>query len=126
MKNNTRKRNIKGYSGEDRRKGSDWLIKTMNVLTVLACLVLFIGFIISHYGRPETSNIIIRFHDVVIRDYWIPHLKQWFIISLGCSSFISLMALFINNFRIKRKSDNFRHSLFFFPIVAIIILFNIC
>jgi hypothetical protein len=126
MKIMTGKRNIKGYESKDRRKGSDWLIKTMNALTILACTVLFTGFIISHYGRPETSNIIIRFHDIEIRDYWIPHLKQWFVLSLGYSSFISILALFINNFRMKRKSDNFRYSLFFFPIVSIIIFLNIC
>lgn len=123
--NNKRANRQKSWLGPDRRKGSDWLIKVMNLLTILACIVLFAGFIVSHYGRPETSNIIIRFHDIAIREHWIPHLKYWFVVTLGSCSALSLLALLANNFRVKRKTDNFRHSLFLIPILSIIILFNI-
>jgi hypothetical protein len=124
-KNNNKNKSAKRWDGVDRRNGKNYLVKAINVFTVLSWVVFFLAIVISHYGRPETSNIIIRFHDIQIRDYWIPHLKVWLLILLGCCTTVSVVSLIANQLRKKRRSDSLRFSLYFLSFICAVIFFNI-
>ena len=117
---------IKKWDGINRRKKkTDWLINTMNILMVLTLIIFFIGLFISDNGRPETSKFHIALFNLELRDYWIPELKNWFLACLVACTTLSGFNIIANRFRIKRKSDYVRISPFFFFTISLILLVNI-
>lgn len=108
-----------------RKKGNDWLIEIINVFTVFSWIIFFAGLLISHYGRPEASTILIKFYDIPIREHWIPELKQWFLFTLvACTSF-SMTVLIANKYRLKRKGDHLRLSPIIISAISILVFVNI-
>ena len=107
------------WDGEERRKGPDLLSQIINILNVLSWFVFVIALALFHYARPELNNIILQYHNIPIREYWLGTLKGYLYISLYMSVIFSAISLIANQVRNKRKTDYQKYNLVFLIIVLL-------
>nr|WP_210559571.1 hypothetical protein [Psychrosphaera aestuarii] len=107
------------WNGIERRKGPDLFSQIINALNVLSWLVFVIALALFHYARPELNNIILEFHKIPIREYWLGTLKDYLYLSLYISVTFSAVSLIGNQIRNKRKTDYQKYNLMFLMVVLL-------
>lgn len=94
------------WDGIDRRKGPDWQVKTLRVLSLTGWGVFSIVLVLLHYAMPERSTGFVRYHNIQIRDYWDPVVYQWMMYPLWACCLVSLLTVAISRRRLRRRSDS--------------------
>jgi len=106
------------WDGIERRRGADLWTKLINGLNAICWLGFVVALAIFHYARPEMNNIILQYHGIQVREYWVASLRYWMLLSLYVSVGLSLATLIINRYRMKRRSDRKRYNI----IVLIVVI----
>ncbi|QOL24843.1 hypothetical protein LP316_11040 [Thalassotalea sp. LPB0316] len=94
------------WQGEERRKHTDFWVKTARSLTIIAWLLFIVALIVSHFAAPETDFGIVRYHDLEVRKFWIKPLTNYLYVILWCAALISYVSMIVNRFRARRATDN--------------------
>jgi hypothetical protein len=89
----------------ERRNRQDSLVKLIRILASLAWLSLIGWQVIIWLAAPEQNSIIVRYHELEVRSYWLEKWVYWLPWALSVCTLFTLAALFISPFRSRRKSD---------------------
>lgn len=93
------------------RKGPDFVIKTVDSLSIALWIFFIVIAAVILCAKPEKEGFFDRFFDVKVRDYWdFSLLKSALILSLTQFT-ISVISLFLNFKRLKRKNDRVRTTI---------------
>ena len=96
---------------KNRRRGPDWLLQSLNWLSIAGWVVFVIAMGFSHLAKPEVQFGFLQYLDIQVRDYWDPILTARLIYLLWWCCGISLLSLLLNRFRLKRAGDHLRYNL---------------
>lgn len=96
---------------KNRRRGPDWLLQSLNWLSIAGWVVFVIAMGFSHLAKPEVQYGFLQYLDIQVRDYWDPTLTARLIYLLWWCCGISLLSLLLNRFRLKRADDHLRYNL---------------
>ncbi|KMT64871.1 hypothetical protein [Catenovulum maritimum] len=105
----------------DKRKGPDWVIKTLWILTVLAWLGFILSLFSYHFARPELVPGYAEYIQTT-QEYRTEWLKDWTAIltyQLIFSAIVSLLAIIVNSRRLKRKTDKFHFNLVLLALASV-------
>ena len=105
---------------QNKRICPDFWSKSIKWLSISGWTLLFISMLLFHSGRPQVPTAIERQSIEKIRDTWDPEIAPYFLSIMVTVFYISLMALFINNKRHKRKEDRYNISVFLLFIFSIL------
>ncbi|WP_333798099.1 hypothetical protein [Rheinheimera sp.] len=95
---------------KNRRHGPDWLLQSINWLSIAGWVVFVIAMGISHLAKPEVQFGFLQYLNIQVRDYWDPTLTARLIYLLWWCCGISLFSLFLNRFRLKRAEDHLSYN----------------
>lgn len=97
----------------DRRKTKDPMMKYLAWSNAVAAIGLFSAICIAAVAKPEAVTFFDRFYKVNVyrRPYWDMVLVDYIAIMLALSTLTSIVGLFINSRRLKRKGDYVRATL---------------
>ena len=112
------------WDGVERRRGPDWIDVSVNVLNIAVWFIFLAALVIFHYARPEFEYVYYQLmtEKVTVRNYWQQDLRDWMLNTLYVCVTLTLMTLVVNNFRLKRKSDRQRYSLYMLVVVCIVFI----
>lgn len=96
---------------KNRRHGPDWLLQSINWLSIAGWVVFVIAMGISHLAKPEVQFGFLQYLNIQVRDYWDPTLTARLIYLLWWCCGISLLSLLLNRFRLRRAGDHLRYNL---------------
>jgi len=95
----------------DRRRGPDFLIKTLRWLGIFGWFVMIAALYILDVAKPEEENMFTKAADVNVRTTWDPQLINYLFCLLIFGLGISIIGVFINSRRHHRKDDRFKYIL---------------
>lgn len=97
----------------ERRKTKDPLLRILTWSNAIAAVGLFIAICLAAVAKPEAVTFFDRFYQVNIyrRPHWDMVLVDYIAIMLIISSLTSIVGLFVNSRRLKRKGDYIRSTL---------------
>ena len=96
---------------QNRRKGPDFWLRSLSVLTVAGWLLLFISFVLFDLARPETETLFHHIMGVLPQKGWNVTLRNAvFYLVIGCQG-ASMIGVWVNGRRMRRKSDRYRWSI---------------
>ena len=104
---------------KNRRKGPDWLINTLFILSLVGWAVLIIALGLSHLAKPEMNSGLVRYWGISVREYWDPELLPRLIYLLWWCCAISLLSIALNQFRMRRSTDSLRYNLIILLLISI-------
>ncbi|WP_019028121.1 hypothetical protein [Colwellia piezophila] len=107
----------KGDRIMDRRKTTDFWNYTQVILALLSWLVFLVALVMSYYAAPDKDYGVLRYYDIEIRQFWLTPLTGYLYILLWLSSLGSYLALMIEKYRSRRRSDNSNFTLIFLLII---------
>lgn len=96
--------------GKNRRKGPDWLLHALLLLSLAGWAVFVIAMGLSHLAKPEMNTGLVRYWGISIREYWDPKLLPQLIYLLWWCCVISLLSILLNQFRMRRATDRLRYN----------------
>ena len=96
---------------QDRRRGPDFLIKTLRGLGIFGWFVMIAALYILDMAKPEEENMFTKAADVNVRTTWDPQLINYLFCLLIFGLGISIIGVFINSRRHHRKDDRFKYIL---------------
>ncbi|WP_411991434.1 hypothetical protein [Agarivorans sp. DSG3-1] len=110
---------------KERRKGPDGLQKLFVLFSLLAWTMFLGSLIVYHYARPEIAYSAFQPSDGQgYRDHWHEDLRQIFVYLLwGCCG-ITLVGIFINWSRSRRKTDHFKINMGLLAMIVITVLLS--
>jgi hypothetical protein len=112
---------MNNYTGKDRRKGPDKLLKIISITTGTTWFFILIVYILISYGRPKVETTFFNsLFNLPIENSWNESILNILKIILGLLAIICLIGIVINFFRHKRRTDRFSKSLIFFGIGSLI------
>jgi len=97
----------------ERRITTDAWSSGKSVITVLSWLLFFVALIMSYYAVPEKDYGVLRYYDIEIRQFWLTPLTGYLYILLWLSALGSYLALMVDKYRSRRRSDNTHFNLWF-------------
>jgi hypothetical protein len=97
---------------KNRRKGPDWLLHSLSLLSIAGWVAFVIALGITHLAKPEFNSGLVRFHEISIRECWDPALTSQLLYLLWWCCGISLLSLLVNIARLRRASDRMRYNVF--------------
>lgn len=95
---------------KNRRKGPDWLLHSLSVLSIAGWVAFVIALGITHMAAPEFNSGLVRYWGISIREYWHPELTPQLIYLLWWCCGISLFSLLLNRARLRRNDDRMRYN----------------
>jgi len=98
---------------KERRITTDAWSSGKSVITVLSWLLFFVALIMSYYAVPEKDYGVLRYYDIEIRQFWLTPLTGYLYILLWLSALGSYLALMVDKYRSRRRSDNTHFNLWF-------------
>ena len=98
------------WDGIDRRKGPDWLVKTLRFMSLTGWSAFIVVLVLLHYAMPERETGLVRYHGITIRDYWDPFFYYWALYPLWICCGISLVTVLISRKRLRRLGDSARFN----------------
>lgn len=107
---------------KNRRRGPDWLLQSLNWLSVAGWVVFVIAMGFSHLAKPEVQFGFLQYLDIQVRDYWDPALTARLIYLLWWCCGISLLTLLLNKFRLKRADDHLRYNIVVLLLMSVALL----
>lgn len=94
------------------RKGEpDAIIKWLDIASVLTWFLILFNISLFLYARPVTENFFDRLFNVEVRDYWDTRFLTITFILSAILFVLSLISIYLNTKRLKRKYDRMRKSL---------------
>lgn len=95
---------------KNRRKGPDWILHSLSILSVTGWVTFVIALGITHFAKPEFNSGLVRYWGIKIRDYWHPELTPQLMYLLWWCCGISLLSLLVNRARLRRAGDRMRYN----------------
>lgn len=114
---------IKYY--KNRRGEPDAILKWLDIASVLTWFLILFNISLFLYARPVTENFFDRLFNVEVRDYWD---TRFLTITFILSAFLfvlSLVSIYLNTKRLKRKYDRIRKSLIISAVFSFIMMLGI-
>jgi len=103
----------------NRRTGPDLLQKSMFILGIICWVLFIVALMLFHYARPEIEYGYLNYLNLDVRDYWHDDYKTWFTYVLWACSFLSLVTIFLNHVRSRRKNDHRWYNLILLLLVSV-------
>ena len=107
-----------GY--KNKRRQSDLILKLLSWMNAIAVASLVVVLFLVAFAKPDLETFFDRYYDISLRTNW----KSGFFIYIGfflCLSLIaSLVGLYLNSKRLKRKEDFIRATLIISLIISLI------
>jgi len=107
------------WDGVDRRKGPDFLSKSVKWLTGIGWILLFAGMNLFHFGRPK---VLTGFQESQLDkniDKWDPVISPVFVTVMFLILYVSGTGLYVNKKRHRRKNDKYYISLLSLIVMSI-------
>lgn len=104
-----------------KRKGPDIISRMIDIGSVILWGFLIVNVIIILFARPEGETFFDRLFNISVRDYWDAALLQVALILSLAQLVISIISLYLNSKRLKRKDDRIRASIIISIFVALLI-----
>jgi|GEM_PF-342307 len=95
----------------DRRKETDLWSYATNIIAGLSWLGFLFSLIMSYYAAPDSDYGILRYYDIEVRQFWLTPLTGYLYVLLWLSALGSYVALLIDKYRSRRRSDNPHYNL---------------
>lgn len=108
------------WNGIERRRGSDWRIRLLRVLTLASWLLYIVCLLLFHFARPEMNTGIARYYGVSVRHHWDPLYSETLLYLIWLCSGLSLVSLLMGIGRGRRCTDTRRYNLMLLTIVALV------
>jgi hypothetical protein len=110
---NDNRSEVKQKGIKDRRHSSDFWRNANKVITIVSWLLFLVALIMSYYAVPEKDYGVLRYYDIEIRQFWLTPLTGYLYILLWLSALGSYVALMLDKYRNRRRSDNPHLNLWF-------------
>lgn len=94
----------------NRRKGPDWLLHSLSLLSIAGWVVFVVALGITHMAKPEFNSGLVRYWNIQIRTEWHPELTPQLIYILWWCCGISLLSILLNRARLRRAGDRMRYN----------------
>lgn len=105
---------------QERRKTTDFWSYTKSTLVICSWLLFIIALIMSYYAAPDKDYGVLRYYDIEIRQFWLTPLTGYLYIMLWLSALGSYLALMVDKYRSRRRSDNPHYNLLFLLAINLI------
>lgn len=109
----------------DLRKGPDLILRMLDILSVVLWGVIIVNFGMIMFAMPEGETFFDRLFSIKVRDYWDANLLQFPLILSVVQLIISVISLFLNSKRLKRRDDRLRVSVIVSLFVSLILCVSI-
>jgi len=106
-------RKAKEMRRKERRKTTDVWSSAKIIMTILSWLLFLVALIMSYYAVPEKDYGVLRYYDIEIRQFWLTPLTGYLYIMIWLSALGSYIALMVDKYRSRRRSDNPHFNLLF-------------
>ena len=101
----------------DRRRGRDLLLKILTALGYINTVIIIAAAVLLTKAKPDAFHSMYK--GLPLRNWWHPHVLQYLFALCVFGFFLSLVGLFINSQRLKRKSDSVRINLVVLGLLSI-------
>ncbi|NLX63924.1 MAG: hypothetical protein GX022_03975 [Clostridiaceae bacterium] len=105
----------------DLRKGPDLILRMLDISSVILWGFIIINLIMIMFAMPEKETFFDRLFSIKIRDYWDEELLRFPLALSVVQLVISVILLFLNSKRLKRRDDRLRVSVIISLFVSLII-----
>lgn len=102
---------------QERRKATDVWSYTKSILVLSSWLLFIIALVMSYYAAPDKDYGVLRYYDIEIRQFWLTPLTGYLYIMLWLSGLGSYLAMMVDKYRSRRRSDNAQYNLWFLLII---------
>lgn len=106
---------------QDRRKGSDSVLKILSVLGVFGWFLMLVALIVYDKARPKHVEFMINSIDAnaqAPRLGWNDNLLYYVFVLMVIGFLISVVGLYLNAMRMRRRNDSYRVHLIFLLIIS--------
>lgn len=107
------------FNFRERRRQADWVVRGATVLSAVSWLIALAVMIILDQAAPERENFFTRLFEENVRLHWDAQLLFPAFILLILSLATCIAAFIFNSFRMRRKTDKYRASIFIIGAVNI-------
>jgi len=109
----------------DLRKGPDIIIRILDISSVILWAFIIVNLAMIMFAMPEKETFFDRLFSIQVRGYWDKDLLQFPLVLSVIQLIISVVLLFLNSKRLKRKDDRIRTSVVISLFVSLIICISI-
>ncbi|WP_199611629.1 hypothetical protein [Flocculibacter collagenilyticus] len=113
------------WSGKDRRQSKEGANTALNWLSLLSWAVFVAALIVFHYARPELEYGLLKYWGISVREHWVLSLKDILFGLLVVCSCLSLLSMYYNKKRLRRKQDHFRYNFMLLFLVSVATMLSI-
>lgn len=106
----------------DKRKGPDLILRLISLSSIILWGFIILNFCVILSAKPEFESFFDRLLNLTVRDYWDYRLLNISLVTSLIQFILSVLALFLNTRRLKRKTDRIRASIIIISLVLSIIL----
>lgn len=96
---------------KEKRTGPDLLVSWVRVSSFIVWLMLIAMLVLNDYAKPQATTFFDKLFNISVNDSWDASILHYsFIVSIILFVF-SLLSIFVNTKRLKRRSDRISFSL---------------
>ncbi len=95
----------------DKRKGPDLILRLISLSSIILWGFIILNFCVILSAKPEFESFFDRLLNLTVRDYWDYRLLLISLVTSLTQFILSVLALFLNTRRLKRKTDRIRASI---------------
>ncbi|WP_448211585.1 hypothetical protein [Colwellia sp. MEBiC06753] len=107
------------WQGFERRKGPDIWVAIFQWLSLIGWTLFVAALLISYFAAPEQTYGITRYHQVVVRDYWIAPLTNYLYGLLWLTALLSFVSIMVSHYRTRRSTDNKYYNLILLLVICL-------
>ncbi len=104
---------------DDRRKGPDSVGKIIKYFAVVGWALLFWAIYLIEKARPKVESFLDKNYDIHLRDTWNLEVIRYLFYLMILGLCLSIVGLYINNMRMKRRTDEYKLSIIFLGLISI-------
>jgi len=105
----------------DSRKGPDLILRILDISSVILWGFIIVNLIMIMFAMPEKETFFDRLFNIQFRDYWDADLLRVPLVLSIVQLVISVILLYLNSKRLKRRDDRIRASVIVSLFVSLII-----
>ena len=105
---------------QERRKRVDWVTRMATILSITSWTVAFFVWVVIDMAQPEKPNMFTTMFRIQVRDYWDTSLLPTAFLLLLASLGICILAFIFNKLRKRRKTDQYKISIFVVGAITIL------
>lgn len=106
----------------DKRKGPDLILRLISLSSIILWGFIILNFCVILSAKPEFESFFDRLLNLTVRDYWDYRLLNISLVTSLIQFILSVLALFLNTRRLKRKTDRIRASI----IISLVFNYSYC